>query len=264
MSSELGTIRMAGRVYLALLMLFLLGPAVLVTVDSFNAASSFPSPFEGLTLRWYAALGQHSEFLWAAWTSMKLALSAASAASVAGFLASAALARGRLRGRTVIGAAMMAPLLIPELILGLAILQVAGLARLPLGLPVLIAAHTVFVLPLTIRLALAGFSRLDGSLEEAARSLGSSQAQVIWHVMLPLLRPNLLAGFVIAAVLSFVNLPLSMFLTTAQTATLPVIAFAYMESRIDPMIAAVATLVMAGAALIAVSTSRLLRVRLME
>jgi putative spermidine/putrescine transport system permease protein len=87
---------------------------------------------------------------------------------------------------------------------------------------------------------------------------------VLWNVTLPLLRPNLVAGFAIAAVLSFVNLPLSMFLTTARTATLPVIAFAYMESRIDPMIAAVATLVMAGAALIAVGVDRLLRIRLME
>jgi putative spermidine/putrescine transport system permease protein len=259
-----GVMRSAGRVYLGVVMLFLLGPAVLVVADSFNAASSFPSPFEGLTLRWYAALGAHSEFLWAAWVSVKLALSAAAIANVTGFLAAVALARGRFRGRTVISTAMMAPLLIPELVLGLAILQVAGLARVPLDLPVLIAAHAVFVLPVTLRLALAGFARLDASLEEAACSLGSRQDQVLWHVTLPLLRPNLVAGFVIAAVLSFVNLPLSMFLTTARTATLPVIAFAYMESRIDPMIAAVATLVMAGAALIAIGIDRLLRIRLME
>lgn len=257
-------LRIGGRVYLALVMLFLLAPAVLVVADSFNAASSFPSPFEGLTWRWYAALQQHAEFLSAAWVSLKLALSAASIATVAGFLAAVALARGRFRGRTTIATAMMAPLLIPELVLGLAILQVVGLARVPLDLPVLIAAHTVFVLPLTLRLALAGFARLDASLEEAAESLGSGKRQVLWHITLPLLRPNLLAGFAIAAVLSFVNLPLSMFLTTARTATLPVIAFAYMESRIDPMIAAVATLVMAGAALIAIAIDRLLRIRLME
>ena len=76
--------------------------------------------------------------------------------------------------------------------------------------------------------------------------------------------PSLLGGFVLSAVLSFVNLPLSMFLTTAQTATLPVIAFAYMESRIDPMIAAVATLVMMIAVTIAIAIDRLLRIRLTE
>jgi len=122
----------------------------------------------------------------------------------------------------------------------------------------------VFVLPITLRLALSGFSHFDFSLEEAARDLGAGRWQAMWHVTLPLLRPALLAGFVLSAVLSFVNLPLSMFLTTAQTSTLPVIAFAYMESRIDPMIAAVATLVMLAAGAITVAIDRLLRVRLTE
>jgi putative spermidine/putrescine transport system permease protein len=233
-------------------------------VDSVNAATSFPSPFEGATLRWYSDLYEHGEFLRAAWISVQVALAAATLASVAGFLAAYGLAHGKLRGRNVIVTALMGPLLVPELVVGLAILQMIGLAGISLGLPVLIAAHCVFVLPLTLRVVLAGFSRFDFDLEEAARSLGGSRFQILVFVTLPLLKPSVLAGFILSAVLSFVNLPLSMFLTTAQTATLPVIAFAYMESRIDPMIAAMATLVMVVAASVAVCVDRILRVRILE
>jgi putative spermidine/putrescine transport system permease protein len=257
-------LRWAGRCYLLLVMAFILGPALIVLADSFNAATSFPSPFEGVTLRWYAELRQHAEFLQATWISLQVALVAAAMASVAGFLAAYALARGRLRGRTIIETALMGPLLVPELVVGLAILQVIGLTGLPLGLPVLIAAHCVFVLPLTLRLVLAGFSRFDFDLEAAAHSLGGNRLQILAFVTLPLLMPSVLAGFILSVVLSFVNLPLSMFLTTAQTSTLPVIAFAYMESRIDPMIAAVATLVMLTAAVLAVFIDRILRVRILQ
>ncbi len=253
-----------GRAYLSVVMLFLLAPAGFVLADSFNAASSFPSPFEGATLHWYAELRNHMEFLDAAWISLKLAVAAAAIATVAGFLAAYALARNTSPRRNLIATALMGPLLAPELVVGLAILQLVGLLGLPLGLPILVAAHAVFVLPLATRLSLAGFSRFDFALEEAARDLGASRFRVLRHVTLPLMAPSLLAGFVLSAVLSFVNLPLSMFLTTAQTATLPVIAFAYMESRIDPMIAAVATLVMIAATAIAIAIDRLLRMRLTE
>lgn len=248
-----------GRAYLGLVMLFALAPAAFVVVDAFNAAASFPSAFEGATLRWFAALADHPEFLDAAFTSLELAASAAAIASVTGFLAAYGLARNRLPFRDAIATALMGPLLVPELVVGLAILQIVGLLGLPLGLPVLIAAHSVFVMPLSVRLVLAGFSRFDFAMEEAARDAGAGRADVLWHVTLPLMRPAILAGFVLAAVLSFVNLPLSMFLTTARTATLPVIAFAYMESRIDPVIAAVATVVMIATAALAVMADRLTR-----
>jgi putative spermidine/putrescine transport system permease protein len=251
--------RHVGRAYLALVLAFVLAPAGFVLVDSFNAAASFPSPFEGLTLRWYKEIARHPEFPEAAWLSLQLSLLSAAIATVAGFLAAYALALGRLPGRSAIETALSGPLLVPELVVGLAILQLAGLIGVPLGLPLLVAAHAVFGLPLVLRTVLSGFSRFDFAMEEAARDLGADRFQTVVHVTLRLLAPSAVAGFVLAAVLSFVNLPLSMFLTTAQTATLPVIAFAYMESRIDPMIAAVATLVMLTAAALTVLIDRLTR-----
>jgi putative spermidine/putrescine transport system permease protein len=164
--------------------------------------------------------------------------------------------------RNAIATMLTSPLLVPEIVVGLAALQLASLSGVPLGISLLVAVHSVFVLPLATRVIMAGFSRYDLSLEEAARSLGASPRRIVLLITLPTLRPVLAAAFVLAAILSFVNLPLSMFLTSAQTATLPVILFAYMESRIDPTIAALATLVMIAAAATAFAVDRLSKVRL--
>jgi len=254
--------RVAGRLYLGLLLLFLLGPAGVVAVDSINSATSFPSPFEHLTLRWYAALADHKEFIDAFGVSVLVAAAAATCATLAGFAAALALRRLRPGVRDAGVTVLIAPLLMPEIVVGLAVLQVAQLAGVPLGLGVLIGTHAVFVLPVAVRLTLAGLARLDAGVEEAARSLGAGALRATWLVTVPLLRPSLAAAFVLSCVLSFVNLPLSMFLTTARTATLPVTVFAYMESRIDPLVAAVATLVMLFAAAAAVAVNLLSRVRL--
>ena len=254
--------RAVGRLYLGVLLLFLLGPAGVVAVDSINSATSFPSPFEHATLRWYAALTEHPEFTDAFRVSLLVAAAAAACATAAGFAAALALRHMQPAIRDAGVTVLMGPLLVPEIVVGLAVLQMAQLAGVSLGLGVLIGTHAVFVLPVAVRLVLAGLARLDASVGEAARSLGAGPLRAAWLVTIPLLRPSLAAAFVLSCVLSFVNLPLSMFLTTARTATLPVVVFAYMESRIDPFVAAVATLVMLIAAIAAMAVNLLSRVRL--
>lgn len=251
----------AGRAHLTLLMVFVLAPAGVVVFDSLNSATSFPSPFEGFTLRWYGAMFARQEFLSAALNSAYIAIAAASLGTVLAFLAAYALARSAWRGKNAIATALMAPVFVPEIVLGLTILQIAAVAGLPLDFPTLIGTHAVFVMPFIFRLVMAAFRRFDFSLEDAARSMGAGRMRAIRLVVLPLVRPSLIAGFTLASVMSFINLPISMFLTNPRTATLPVVMFAYMESRIDPMIAAVAALVLGVAVLATLFVDRLLRIR---
>ncbi len=257
-------LRGLGIGWLVLVLIFLLGPTLVVLVDSINSATSFPSPFEQATLRWYRALGEHEEFLDAAINSVEIALASSAIATLCAFLGGFALSRRRVRFGHAISTAMLSPLFIPEIVIGLAILQVLGLVALPLSMLTLIVAHAVFVLPMALRLTLSGFSRFDFGLLDAARSLGANPARAMLAVTLPILRPSLIAGFTLSAVFSFVNLPLSMFLTTPRTATLPVVVFAYMESRIDPMIAALATLVVLIAAAATIGVDRFLRIRILD
>jgi putative spermidine/putrescine transport system permease protein len=111
---------------------------------------------------------------------------------------------------------------------------------------------------------MTGLARFDFALEEAAASLGAGWFPTWRRVTLPLIRPSLVAGFTFCFVLSFVNLPLSLFITDARTATLPIVMFSYIESRIDPMIAAVSTVIVVLAALATVLLEAGLRIRLVD
>ena len=251
------------RLYLGLVYLFVIGPMLIIIIDSLNSATSFPSPFETVTLRWYVAVLRHDEFLTAMRVSAIVAALAATIATVLGFLASYALVRYPLRGENAIATFLLAPILVPQIVIGLAMLQLLALLGVQLTLAGLVAVHTIYVMPFTLRLVMTGLARFDFGLEEAALSLGAGRLRAVRYVTLPLVRTALIAGFVFAFILSFVNLPLSLFLTNPSTATLPIVMFAYMESRIDPLVAAVASMVVVAAVAITVTVERAFRLRLL-
>jgi putative spermidine/putrescine transport system permease protein len=257
-------IKWCGRAYLVLIYAFLLGPLAFIVLSSFNRATSFPSGFEGLTLHWYAAILGHAEFLGAAWTSAAVAALAALIASAFAFCAAYAMARRRIGEIASITTVLSVPLLVPQIVMSLAILEFGNWIGIGTGFVGLVAVHAVYVLPFALRLVLTGFARFDFALEEAASSLGAGPLATWRKVTLPILRPSLVAGFTFCFVLSFVNLPLSLFITDARTTTLPVVMFSYIESRIDPMIAAVSTVIVVVAAAVTVLLESLLRIRLVD
>lgn len=257
-------VRWACRAYLLLIYVFLLGPLALIMTASFNSATSFPSGFEGFTLHWYAAILDHDEFLAAARTSMVVAALAAAIATLVSFLAAYAMARRKGPENSLVTTALSVPLLVPQIVMSLAVLQFAAAIGVGASLSGLVAVHAVYVMPFALRLILTGLARFDFGLEEAASSLGAGW-RVRWRrVTLPLIRPSLVAGFTFCFILSFVNLPLSLFITNAKTATLPIVMFAYIESRIDPMIAAVSTVIVVLAATATLLLESVLRVRLVD
>lgn len=254
----------AGWVYLGAIYVFVIGPMAFVGAESFNPATSFPAPFEGLSLKWYRALRDHPEFWDATVVSAIVAAVSAVAATAAAFLAAYAMRRGGRQGSAVLNTLLASPLLVPQIVLSLAMLQFAGLFGMGSGWASLIAVHTVYGLPFAFRLVTVGLARFNFSLEDASLSLGAGRLATWRHVTLPLLRPNLIAGFTFCFILSFVNLPISLFLSDAQSTTLPIAMFAYLESRLDPMLAAVATIVVVVAALATVLLERYLKFRLVE
>jgi putative spermidine/putrescine transport system permease protein len=258
--------KLAGGLYLVLLYLFVAGPLLFVIATSFNPATSFPARFEGLTLSWYAAILQRPEFLSAAGTSALVAALASAIAVLVAFLAAYALSRrsGGAGGGGAMATLLASPLLVPQVVISLAILQLASAWGVGTGFWGLVAAHAVYVMPFALRLILTGLARFDFAVEEASRSLGGGWLATWREVTLPLLRPSLVAGFTFCFILSFVNLPLSLFLTGPDTATLPIVMFAYIESRIDPMIAAVASLIVLAAGTATILLDRFLHVRLVD
>ncbi|MBV8535718.1 MAG: hypothetical protein JO128_09005, partial [Alphaproteobacteria bacterium] len=151
----------AGWAYLTAVYVFVIGPLVFVAAESFNSAKAFPSAFAGLTFSWYRAILAHPEFFSAAWTSAVIAVISSAAATAAAFTAGYALRRRGRQESAVLSTLLASPLLVPQIVLSLAMLQFAGLFGLGAGLASLIAVHTIHGLPFALRLVLTGFARFN-------------------------------------------------------------------------------------------------------
>jgi putative spermidine/putrescine transport system permease protein len=254
---------LASAAFLGLVYLYVLAPALVVVAGSFNSATAFPSAFQSFTLRWYAELVRRGEFVSSMRTSAVVATAAAGLAVFVGVPAAFAFVRGRFPHRDSLATFFMVPLVIPQIVLGLAMLQLLNALRVPATTAGLILVHTVFVMPFVLRAMITSLTHFDGALEEAAMSLGASRARTLWHVTLPLTRAGLVAGFVLAFVMSFVNVPLSLFLASPASPPLPVRVFAYMESRLDPLVAAVGASLVLLVCLVSLFLERVLRLRLL-
>lgn len=252
-----------GYAWLVLIYLYVLGPAAIVIVGSFNTATSFPSDFEGFTLNWFLRLGDRQEFLESALVSAEVGVIAALVGSIFGIPVSLALARYEFRGKAPITAFIMAPLFLPQIVMGLAMLQLLTALQIPATFLGLTLIHSAFVMPYVIRAMLSCLAGLSPSLGEAAASLGANVWQRFFLITLPITRAGIMAGFTFAFIMSFINLPLSLFLTTPQSTTLPIRMFAYMESRIDPFIAAVGSLTILSVVVATLFIEKVLRVRLL-
>lgn len=229
-------------------------PTVVVILASFTSTAYLSFPPAGFSLRWYARLLASTEILRAARTSIIVAALATLGALALGVLTAFPLVRGRFRGRDALLAFTLAPLMLPSIVLGIALLFFFGFLQIRLSLATLVVSHILITFPYVMRTSAAALTQVDPVLEEAASNLGASAWQTLGHVTLPLLAPGLAVGAGFAFIESFDNLALSIFVAGQRQETLPMRLFQLLVSDIDPVVAAVST------ALIAVSFLLLLMV----
>ena len=230
---------------------FLYVPIALLVVYSFNA-SRLVAVWAGFSTRWYGVLIADGRFRGAAATSLEVATMAASLALVLGASAGFALARfTRFPGRGLFGFAVLAPLVTPEIVLGLSLLlffvALAALTGWPAGRGVMTItiAHATFgasFVAVLVRAQLAGFDR---SLEEAALDLGARPWVVLARVTLPGIRPALVSGWLLAFTLSLDDLVVASFVTGPSATTLPMAVFSSVRLGVSPEVNALATLFLA-------------------
>ncbi|MGH8304933.1 MAG: ABC transporter permease subunit, partial [Steroidobacteraceae bacterium] len=224
--------RLFSRVALALGLVFLYVPIISLIVFSFNNSrlvtvwDAAHSP----TLKWYGALIHNEQILTAAWLSIRIALTSASAAVVLGTLAGVALARfGQFRGRLLLGGMITAPIVMPEVITGLSLLLLFVALEQLIGWPKGVGAVTIALAHITFCMAyvtvvvqsrLAGF---DESLEEAAMDLGARPLRVFLRITLPLILPAIASGWLLAFTLSWDDLVITQFVAGPGSSTLPMV-----------------------------------------
>ena len=231
-------------------------PIFFVVAISFNEGATLVFPPENLSLRWFAAAVTHQRFIDGLVMSLIVAIVSTTLGLVLGVPAALALFRSRWKGRAVVQNLFFSPLIIPELVLGAALYQQLAIPlRLQNYLPVLILGHTILMLPYAVRVTGAALANLDGQAEEAGRMLGASPVRAFFDITLPLLRPGIFSAALLSFITSFNNVPLSLLLTKGAT-TLPIEMLDYVAQGIDPMIAAMSTLILLGTIVIAFIAER--------
>ena len=234
---------------------FLLAPLVLVAVMSVSGDAYLTFPPHGWSWRWYEAMAHNAAILQAARNSAVLAGVVTLLALAAGIPAAYATARG-LAPRAVAGL-VAAPLLLPTLVIGLALLMVLQ----PLGLvatwPGLTLAHLVVVMPFVMRLMGSAFAGGGVDLAEAAATLGARPLSAFVWVTLPVAAPAVAAAAALAFLVSFDETVISLFLVGPRLTTLPIALFHYTESRADPLVAALAVVLIGASAVAVLAVDRL-------
>jgi spermidine/putrescine transport system permease protein len=242
----------------ALLYAFLYAPVAILVLFSFNAGRQ-TAFWTGFTLDWYRRLLANDSLFGALRNSLLVAAAATVLAVAIGTPAALALVRHDLRGRRATGALLYLPLILPEVVLGAALLIFFGAVHLRLSLATVVIAHlvsSVSYLVIVVRARLAG---LDPALEEAARDLGAGPFETFRRVTLPLAAPGILAGALLVFTLSIDDYVVTSFVAGAGATTLPLHIYSMLKVGVTPEVNAVSTLLLAGTLGPIVLAHRLLR-----
>jgi putative spermidine/putrescine transport system permease protein len=256
------------RVYFVATLLvlgFVLLPLAVIVWMSFFADRILSFPPSGYTFAWYAKAWEIDAFREGFIVSIETGLVATAVSLLLGVPASLALARGRFKGREIVGTILLSPMIVPGIVGGSALfiffieiefwsgIRIAGMTS---GLFV---AHSLIALPWTIRLVTAQLVGMNRSVEEAASSLGASDLTVFFRVTLPIIKPGIIAGGLFSFVVSFIDLEKSIFLVGPGRTTLQIALVNYLEWNLDPTIGAVATVQIALITLLLLVTNRFAR-----
>jgi putrescine transport system permease protein len=252
-----------GRGWLGAGFFFLYLPIAALVLYSFND-SQIPNVWRGFTLKWYAALASDSEILNGFWISLKIAFFTACGSVVLGTLAAFALVKyGRFKGRTLFQGMVNAPLVMPEVVVGLSLLLMLVSVQRALGFPdkgafTIWLGHMLLGMAYATVVIQARLQDLNPQLEEAAMDLGARPHQVFWLVTLPMIAQSLASAWLLTFTLSLDDIVLSAFLTGPGATTMPLVIFSRARLGLNPSVNAVATLIVVVVAIGVVAASYLI------
>lgn len=230
------------RVLIAAICAFLLAPIVLVIITAFNPARYLTFPPRGFTFDWFVAIWKNRDILDAFWLSLRVAAITAIVSTIIGTSASLALARARNRGVDAVRLLLLSPLLVPGVVFGIALLIFLNRFGFVGSVSAIVGAHICLTLPYVVRTVVAGLETMDVSIEDAAASLGASPLVAIFTVTLPSIRSSIFAGAIFSFLVSFDEAIVTLFIAGVQGVTLPVFIFQYVQYNNDPLVAAIACL----------------------
>jgi len=229
------------RLYTLLIYVFMFAPIVVVIVLSFNPEQFSTFPMKGFSLRWYLKLAQNQSIIAAFKNSLILGFMSALISTITGILAAMAFIRYDFPGKNAINTLLLAPIMIPEVILGVALLLFLRWLQQPKSFALLLIGHVVITLPFVVLVVQARLVSIQRVYEEAALTLGANAFQTFKEITLPMLTPAILAGMLFAFTISFDDVTATLFWATAQNQTVPIKILGMLRSSISPELNALGT-----------------------
>lgn len=237
--------------YSWVMLLFLYLPIAILILYSFNE-SRINAVWSGFTWKWYVSLFENRQVLEALGNSLTIGLISSVLATVLGTAASLALKHYSLRWQTLINGLIYLPIVIPEIMLGLALLILFSQTHIELGKATLIMAHTTFSIPFVMVIVSARLADMGKELEEAAQDLGATAWNTIRYVTLPLIMPGIMAAFLMAFTLSLDDFIISFFVAGPNSTTLPLYIYGLVKRGVSPEVNALSTLLIVSTVLLVI------------
>lgn len=228
-------------VFTGIVYLLMFLPVVVVMLLSFNDSQFGGFPMQGFSFRWFIALWENEAVMRAFRVSIGLAALTAAISTTLGVLAALAIVRHDFPGKRLISTAMVAPILIPEVVLAVALLLFLRWLGIPRSFWLMLAGHVIFTLPFVILVVQARLVGVRREFEEAALSLGANPMQTFFSITLPLIMPAVLAGMLFAFTISFDDITGTLFWKPGGVETVPTQIFAMLRHSISPEINALGT-----------------------
>ena len=229
------------KFYIAICFAFFYLPILVTMVFSFNSSKSL-SKFTGFSLRWYKALLENSEIMSAVYVSVTIAILATIASTVLGTMTAIGLSKSRKIIKDMVLSMNDIPILNPDIVTAIGWMLLFSSLGFQKGYMTMLLAHIAFCTPYVITSVYPKVRSLDPNLANAAMDLGATPYQALTKVILPMIRPGIFAGALLAFLYSFDEVALSSLLSTPRFITLPIRIMNYMELTFDPTLAAISTL----------------------
>jgi len=237
---------------------FLHLPLLVLAIFAFNR-SRFGVQWGGFTLEWFAKLVSRPDVMRALRASLVVGLASTIAATVLGTLLALALSRVTPRRQRLAEGVLYLPIVTPEVIAGISLLLLFSTLGITLGLGTIIIAHTAFSLPFVVLVVLARLAGQDGSLEEAAMSLGADELTAFRRVTLPQLAPGIAAAALLAFTLSFDDFVITFFVAGVGSSTLPLVVYSMVRRSVEPTINAISVIMLVVTTVLVYAADRLAR-----
>jgi len=229
------------RLYTILVYVFMFAPIVAVIILSFNPEQFGSFPMKGFSFKWYLKLAQNRPILLAFKNSLILGSLTSVLVTAIGIPAAMAFIRYEFPGKNTLNTLLLAPIMIPEVILGVALLLFIRWLQQPKSFLLLLIGHVVITLPYVLLVVQARLVGIKREYEEAALSLGAGPLQTFKEITLPLLTPAILAGMLFSFTISFDDVTATLFWATASMQTVPVKIFGMLRNSVSPEINALGT-----------------------